>query len=208
MQSRREKILGLLKDKPGLTDREITNIIDGATANQQPVNTICNQLHNKKIIVRRLRSDGKLGNYLTDNNIEMINQDDSILRKEENISGLTEDRIKQFLQKWLSNNDWRVSIKWGHDSGIDIEAQKADKRWVIEVKGEGKYQQMTANYFENILGEILKRMTEPGGKYSIALPDIKQNRNLWDRLPFEAKRRTHLSVLFIDEYGNVEELFE
>lgn len=65
--SRKERILSLLSLSEGLTDREITNRIDGSEKPQQPVNRLCNDLSNAGVIIRRKRSDGKLGNYLSKN---------------------------------------------------------------------------------------------------------------------------------------------
>jgi hypothetical protein len=64
---------------------------------------------------------------------------------------------------------------------------------------------MNVNYFLAVLSETLQRMDDPHAKYSIALPDVKQFRNLWNRLPLLAKKRTGITALFIDEQGNVSE---
>jgi hypothetical protein len=62
---------------------------------------------------------------------------------------------------------------------------------------------MRVNYFLAILGETLQRMNDPETDYSIALPDLKQFRNLWERLPALAKQRTGISILFVDRNGNI-----
>jgi len=62
---------------------------------------------------------------------------------------------------------------------------------------------MRVNYFLSILGEILQRMDDPEAKYSIALPDIKQFRLLWERFPSLAKKRTGISILFVDSNGKI-----
>ncbi|QRN84479.1 GIY-YIG nuclease family protein (plasmid) [Chloroflexota bacterium] len=62
--TRAERILALLNEGDGLTDREITDIVDGPRKPQQPVNRKCNELAKKGKIIRRYREDGKLGNYL------------------------------------------------------------------------------------------------------------------------------------------------
>ena len=46
---------------------------------------------------------------------------------------------------------------------------------------------MRANHFLGVLGELLCRTTDREAKYSIAVPDVPQFRNLWRRLPAEAK---------------------
>jgi hypothetical protein len=64
---------------------------------------------------------------------------------------------------------------------------------------------MRVNYFLAILGEILQRMSDPEAKYSIALPDLGQFRNLWARLPELAKSRTGITILFVNADGDIEE---
>jgi hypothetical protein len=48
-------------------------------------------------------------------------------------------------------------------------------------------------------------MTDREAKYSIAVPDIPEFRNLWRRLPAEAKSRTRITALFVEEAGVAEE---
>ncbi|HEY59705.1 MAG TPA: MarR family transcriptional regulator [Anaerolineae bacterium] len=209
MTTRRERIINLLKEQPGLTDRQITDIIDGPNKPQQPVNFINHRLVNKNIILRQKRSDGLIGNYLTELSSEkhISTYHSSLSIKNSSIGkSLSEDGIKEHLQKWLSNQNWRLKIAWGNARGIDIEAQKENELWVIEVKGEGSRTQMNANFFLSVLGEILQRMNDPNTKYSISLPDIPQFQGLWKRLPYEAKKRLGISVLFINNQGEVREV--
>jgi hypothetical protein len=64
---------------------------------------------------------------------------------------------------------------------------------------------MRVNYFLAVLGELLQRMDDGSAKYSIALPDLQQFRNLWLRLPRLAKQKTGISCLFVDSRGNIQE---
>jgi hypothetical protein len=41
-------------------------------------------------------------------------------------------------------------------------------------------------------------------KYSIALPDMAQYRDLWSKLPALAKKRTKITALFVKKSGQVE----
>lgn len=50
----------------------------------------------------------------------------------------------------------------------------------------------------------LQRMDDPDARYSIAFPDMKQYRGLWERLPQLAKERTTIDMLLIDSKGNIE----
>src|SRR5439155_16872040 len=88
----------------------------------------------------------------------------------------------------------------------DVDAFKEGHRWIIEAKGTGSRDQMRVNYFLAVLGEILQRMIDPQAKYSIALPDYRQFRNLWTHLAELAKSRTGITILFVDSEGNVNEV--
>jgi hypothetical protein len=117
----------------------------------------------------------------------------------------SEDNLKQVLKDFLHSDGWETQIAWGRTPGIDINAIRGTERWIIEVKGLGSLNPMNVNYFLGVLAETLQRMDDPNAKYSIALPDVKQFRNLWSRLPFLAKKRTGIMVIFINESGVVAE---
>ena len=99
---------------------------------------------------------------------------------------------------------WLVKVAWAKAHGIDLHARRGDERWIIEAKGGGSLDPMRVNYFLGVLGETLQRMDDPKAAYSIALPDLKQFRNLWSRLPILAKQRTKITALFVGEDGRVE----
>jgi hypothetical protein len=200
----KERIVELVKIWPGLTDREITDRLEGVSAAQQPVNQAARALAESAHFVRRSRSDGKIGNYLST---------DVAARPEETTSSrpvasveLSEDDVKRGIEAWLADCGWRVVVKWGKSHGIDIEAHKGEQRWIIEAKGCGSLDPMRVNYFLSMLGELLQRMDDPRGRYSIAMPDMKQFRGLWSRLPDLAKTRTTISALFVDSSGHVEQV--
>ena len=199
-----EQILELIRMEPGLTDREITNALRGASNPQQPINQAARRLESNGFLVRRKRSDGLIGNFPP--GVEPPAKPELMPEPPASIDGLSEDELKRNLIDWLSGQGWESVVAWGRERGIDIDAWRAEERWVIEVKGVGSRPQMRVNYFLSILGETLQRMDDPGAKYSIALPDVKQFRNLWDRLPKMAKERTGISVLFVMADGQVAEL--
>jgi hypothetical protein len=118
----------------------------------------------------------------------------------------SEDEVKKVLQLWLTAQGWSVEIAWAKNRGIDIHARRNQERWIIEVKGGGSLNAMRVNYFLGILGETLQRMDDPKAAYSIALPDFKQFRNLWMRLPTLAKQRTQITALFVRQDGSVEKI--
>lgn len=202
MANMKERIVELLRDSSGLSDREITDTLIKKGAAQQPINQICRGLESQGIIIRR-KLDGRIKNFLTNHTSDSIDEaHDKKSRTEDDLS-LSEDVLKKHLKNWLIQNGWEVQVAWGHSQGIDICAMKDNKRWVIEVKGEGSRQPMRVNYFLAILGETLQRMNDSESDYSIALPDLQQFRNLWDRLPTLAKQRTGISIVFVDHSGRI-----
>lgn len=144
-------------------------------------------------------------------NLPVTNDPDSTLEDlgdqgDISMEDLQEDEIKNILANYLNDHGWQTQLAMGKIHGIDIEAYKGKERWIIEVKGCGSRQAMRVNYFLAILGETLQRMSDPNAKYSIALPDMQQYRNLWDRLPRLAKERTGITALFINKDKQIEEL--
>lgn len=119
---------------------------------------------------------------------------------------VSEDELKQKLQDWLEAAGWGVHVAWGRQHGVDIDARRGSSRWVIEVKGQGSLDPMRVNFFLCVLGEILQRMNDDQARYSIAFPDHRQFRGLWQRLPPLARQRTGISALFVSGAGQVEEV--
>ncbi|MFS0871086.1 MULTISPECIES: MarR family transcriptional regulator [Paenibacillus] len=202
----KDKIISYLKDKDGLTDREIANGILGLNEPQQAVNQACRALEGKGLIKRENRRDGLIGNYLVTEGMHSV-PTPVVKAKQMTVefSVFKEDNLKQILKDYLQANGWETQIAWGKTPGIDIYANKGTERWIIEVKGLGSLSAMNVNYFLGVLAETLQRMDDPNAKYSIALPDVRQFRNLWGRLPLLAKKRTGITAIFIDEQGNIDE---
>jgi hypothetical protein len=203
----KDRIITLLKNRDGLTDREITDALLGKNNPQQAVNQACRALADKSVLRRVIRKDGLIGNFLSEEGkqIELAQPAQDIKVTEEAISKLNEDNIKRVLKEYLHAKGWETQVSWGKTPGIDINAIRGTERWIIEVKGLGTSNPMNVNYFLGVLAETLQRMDDPNAKYSIALPDVKQFRNLWTKLPLLAKKRTGITALFIDEQGNVSE---
>jgi hypothetical protein len=204
MSSLKDRIIDLIKAAPGLTDREITDRLLGRVEGQQVVNQAARSLERSGQLIRRSNTDGKIGNY--PNNVPR--PETPVVKATETAvtDGPSEDDVKRGVDAWLRAAGWHVDIKWGHDRGIDIDATRDGRRWIIEAKGCGSRDQMRVNYFLSMLGELLQRMSDANARYSIALPDMPQFRRLWDRLPLLAKSRTEISVLFVDAGGRVEEV--
>ena len=194
-----EKIVAILSERPGMSDRELASKLLGPSKPQQAVNIQCRLLKDKGILKRQKREDSILGNYLTEQSAPVI----IVAKQPSSIDVHTEDAVKKHLVTWLTKTGWKSDVKWGRDRGIDIDAHRQNERWIIEVKGIGSYQPMRVNYFLSALAETLQRMNDPNAFYSVAFPDVAQYRGLWNRLPLLAKKRTTISALFITENGDV-----
>ena len=200
-----ERIIDLLKRRPGLSDRKISDELFGVDEPQQPVNSACRDLEKKGILIRQKIVGNPIGNYLTGQEF-VVSSPRPQKDGDENEEQFSEDAIKEALKNWLNAKGWKAKIAWGRDHGVDIDATKENQRWLIEVKGQGSRNAMRVNYFLGILGETLQRMEDPNAKYSIALPDIPQFRNLWIRLPLLAKSRTGITAIFVTANGKVNEI--
>lgn len=118
---------------------------------------------------------------------------------------MSEDKVKEHLEKWLNDDCWETIINWGKQRGIDILASKGKQKWIIEVKGDGRYPQMQRNFFLNLLGAIILRIKNRDDKYSIALPNSPNYARLWNCLSAEVKKRLSITILFVNKTGNVSE---
>jgi len=123
---------------------------------------------------------------------------------EEN-ENLSEDELKMILKNHLEQEGWKVEVAWGKKTGVDIDAYRNNKRWIIEAKGCGSRSAMRVNYFISALGELLQRMNDDNAIYSIALPNMKQYKKLWDKLPDLAKQKNKISCLFVNKNGQIQE---
>lgn len=198
-----DRILSLLQGSNGLTDRQLTDTLLGPGEGPQKVNAACHRLEGKGLVSRRPRPDRIIGNYLATGPVARTHQE----RTRPSPPGfMSEDTVKRSLKKWLESDTWQVRVMWGGATGIDVQASKDGKTWIIETKGSGSSPQMRSNYFLAVLGAILQKMNDPNAAYSIGLPDCPRFRNLWDALPRLAKLRTGITVLFVDEHGEVREL--
>lgn len=203
----KDRILLALKRDPGVTDRELTDKIHGRDVGQQAVNQAARALAGAGRLIRRQRPDGKIGNYPASRDFRAQSSDlDQPATVVTEIAWPSEDAIKRQIQEWLEAAGWGVEVRWARGHGVDVDASRGSERWRIEVKGGGSLDAMRVNYFLAVLGELLQRMDDPAARYSIALPEMKQFRGLWSRLPTLAKDRTHITALFVAQSGDVEEV--
>jgi len=201
-----DEIIQAVRKSPGLTDRELTDVLRGRAAAQQPINQAARLLEGKGILLRKRRPDNLIGNYPSGVDVVPTEPRPPTVVKNHDADALSEDEIKKVLEGWLKADGWETTVAWGKAQGIDIDARRASERWIIEVKGPGSRQPMRVNYFIGILGETLQRMSDPAARYSIAFPDLAQYRGLWQRLPSLAKTRTGISIILVSRSGQIEHL--
>lgn len=117
---------------------------------------------------------------------------------------MSEDKVKDAVRGWLTEQGFSVAVAMGRERGIDIDAKHPDgRRWIIEAKGEVASNQQQGNYFLGAMGELLQRMADPEPTYALALPSNRRYRGLVRRLPALARQRIGLVVLWVDtELGN------
>jgi hypothetical protein len=97
-------------------------------------------------------------------------------------------------------------MAWSRSRGVDIAATRGRERWLIAAKGEGSLTATGGSHVLAMIGELLQRMDDPAARYSIALPEHRQFRDSWARLPALAKQRTAITALFMSRNGMVEEV--
>jgi hypothetical protein len=198
----KQRILKLIAQTPGLTDREITNALEGPGRPQQTVNQTCRDLVRRGNLTRRKRPDGLIGNFLGE---APTFRTPSSYPQLHDLEPLSEDFVKRAVGGWLRDHGWETIITWGRERGIDIQAHRLTDQWIIEAKGCGISPQVQGNFFLNGLSELLQRMSDPTIRYSLAFPDLPRYRGLWERLPALVKERLRLSMLFVEKTGAVHE---
>jgi hypothetical protein len=199
-----QQILEAIQNQPGIADRLLAEALFGPGTPQQRVNGECRGMAAFGLLDRTPRSDGLIGNYCTGKEAAPLPMSPSAPIVNDTV--FSEDQLKTALKGWLEAQEWEVEVAWGKIRGIDIHARRGAERWIIEAKGGGTLDAVRVNYFLGVLGETLQRMDDPKAAYSIALPDLKQFRNLWTRLPLLAKQRSEITALFVRGDGQVEQV--
>jgi hypothetical protein len=189
-----ERILGAIRaaDRPP-TDAELAKL--GFV--HQAVNQACRQLERRGLI-KRPKISGRIVN---------VGADATVVGHEatgspRSATHLAEDDVKRAMGDLLQSWGFAVTIAWGRSRGIDIEARRGAKRWVIEAKGSAPPGPQQVNYFLGALGELVQRMSDDAAHYGLAVPDGPQYRGLVRRLPELARRRIDLTVFFVRREGD------
>jgi len=167
---------------------------------RQAVNQAARKLEKRLLVQRYVGPSGKIVNRLAENALPIV----ATSRPHPNVSPpspaaafISEDEVKQAIKEHLEAQGYEVTVAWGRERGIDIDARRAGDHLVIEAKAEVVRPQQQVNYFLGAIGELVQRMSDPDARYGLALPDNRQYRGLVDRLPSTARERLGLVVFFV-----------
>jgi biotin operon repressor len=192
VQTIAERILRALNEagKP-LDDDELAATLG---VRRQAINQECRRLASQSRLVRQVSVGNKIQNVTT-GSPPAIRPEPAIDVRPGDV--LKEDEVKAAVRDHLRAEGYDVTVAWGHERGIDIEARKPGDRILIEAKGEVARQPQQVNYFLGALGELVQRLADPNARYGLALPDNRQYRGLVERLPAFARRQLRLWVYFV-----------
>lgn len=125
-------ILASLERTPGQTDRELTDAIKGLRTHPSQINQECRLLQGRRILIRRSRADGKIGNFPAGTDLPEPPPVDLLAPAQ--ADSLSEDEVKHHLLRWLEADGWTVEVAWGKARGLDIAARRGEENWIIEVE--------------------------------------------------------------------------
>lgn len=219
-----DKIISLLNQKPGLTDREITDVLKGGEAHPSQVNSEARLLMQKGFLTRARRHDGKLGNFLTGTDLPAICPSSEISSTANaQADWFWEGNVQEKLASYLQRNGWNlvsVSNTASKEQGIDIHAVKMEKTLLIEVKGypsksyndpkrshERKKTSPTlqaGHWYSHAILKSMRMQTEyPEAQIVIGLPDFRRYRNLFEETK-SSLDKLGFQVWGVDEEGKIE----
>jgi len=148
MATRRERILKLLGQNDGLTDREITDILEGHSALQQPINQLCRRMAEKGTLVRRKRTSGLIGNYLRERepfeSTKPAKQEPLVLNATPRFPSKNAASFKGNYLKKLISLGFEQAGRWfwdGEDLSFELimYSKEKDTLYAFVVDGEVKY---------------------------------------------------------------------
>lgn len=166
---------------------------------RQTINQACRKLESEGVVRRFSGPDGKIVNALVDPS-RPERRDPSPAPPADVTRGalLTEDEVKAAVKGHLEGGGWQVTVAWGRNRGVDIEAHRGSEHLYLEAKGEAANPPQQVNYFLGALGELVQRLRDPTARYGLALPANSQYRGLVERLPPLAWERLRLMVFLVD----------
>jgi hypothetical protein len=159
-----ERILQALTDaQHPLDDDQLAAILG---VRRQAINQECRKLGNRGLLKRQVSVGNKIQNVLI-GAAPPPRPDPPVFA--DSVGLLKEDEVKAAVRDSLVAEGYEVTVAWGHERGIDIEARSVAKRILIEAKGEEALQPQQVNYFLGALGELVQRLDDPEASSSAGL---------------------------------------
>ena len=186
-----DRILELLEPRSTTTSAARLGVV------RQNVNQACRRLEAKGTLTRETGWRGKIVNRLTGAPGALVTAGPRVVQLHRE-GHLSEDEVKEAMRVYLEAAGYQVTVMWGRQHGIDIEATGPLGRLIIEAKGDVASQPQKTNYFIGALGELVQRMSDPDSEYGLALPDVPVYRRLVSRLPELARERLRLRIFFVE----------
>jgi hypothetical protein len=222
------RLLKMIKEKPGISDIELTEDIYGPCASSRDVILSCQALARRGAIERRERTDRQIGNYpappkeeVTSNSWEQAfpppapaapgypppaGYNPSAYNPPPRAPAVSmapaSGGVRSVLEAFLRQNGWEPSAS-KRSAGVEVEGWRGVERWVISLHEEAWASQDYGHLFMQMIGELLTVMDDRAAVYSLALPDTEPFRGLWDSVPLLARDRLGVTALFIDPSGRV-----
>lgn len=98
------EILDLVRNRPGISDRQITDHILGLGKPQQPVNGLCRNLAKNGALIRRARPDGIIGNYASkESSTKIITTNKALKSPQYAISLEMREKARELGQLWAAS---------------------------------------------------------------------------------------------------------
>ena len=104
--------------------------------------------------------------------------------------------IQEAIEKYFLNNGFTVE----KDGQIDLIAEKANVKWIVEAKGATS--QITVD-FNTCIGQLVKSMTTPLTNYAIALPNEEKYKNQSMKLPDYFRVNNNLHIIIVDKNAQI-----
>lgn len=115
--------------------------------------------------------------------------------------GLNEETVKDSVGAFLRSQGYTVATGRRRERGADMRATKEGLKLIVEAKGEGSRSEMFNNFFLNVLGETLQRMSEPAAEYGVALPAHRKFVRLVDELSDNVRFTLRLNFYLVKPSG-------
>lgn len=123
---------------------------------------------------------------------------------------MSEEFVKNCIVIYLTNNGWKITKLLGlKKKGLDIKAQKGNRYFFIEAKGQSERPQASEVAFVYSLGQIVTRMKVVDAKhaynYGLALP-YESAQIAQRRIPWKLAEKLSLYVFSVKQDGSVRKL--